>query len=74
MTFGVTLGKYLMIVPSANMFYVAKDFIKTTHKRTTDYRPTDPPITYHLPNDPPATYSPIYVKIEDQILNMFHIL
>ena len=32
--------------------------------KTTDYRP----------NDPPTTYPPTYVKIEDQILNIFCIL
>ena len=30
--------------------------------------------TDHLPTDPPTTYPPIYVKTEDQILNMFCIL
>ena len=35
---------------------------------------TDPPTTYHLPTDAPSTYPPTYVKIEDQILNMFRIL
>ena len=35
---------------------------------------TDPPTTYHLPTDPTTSYPPIYVKAEDQILNMFCIL
>ena len=37
-----------------------RGFIKTKAHRPTDYRPTDPPTTYHLPNDPPT-----YDKIED---------
>ena len=39
-------------------------FIKTTDHRPTEYRPTDPPITY----------LPTFVKTEDQNLNMFCIL
>ena len=39
---------------------------------TTDPRTTNPLTTYHLPTDPPTSYPPIYVKIEDQILNVLH--
>ena len=48
-------------------------FIKTTNHRPTDYRPTDPPTTFHLPTDPPTIDRLLstYDKIEDQILNMF---
>ena len=51
-------------------FAIAYDVLPSGFIKTTDYRPTDTRTTYHLLNDPPTTYSPIYVKIEDQILNM----
>ena len=39
---------------------LSKGFIKTTDHRPTDYRPTEPPTTYHLPTDPPTTYQPTH--------------
>ena len=42
--------------------------------KSADHQPTDPPTTYHLPNEQTTTYPPTYVKIEDQILNIYCIL